>query len=630
MTTLISVLEKLKQVRKEIEGLIDSATVIFIDMTESTTYKDERGIAVGVEKVIKFNLDVTKIIKRKGEKYKQKGEIKEYEICKYIGDEVMAYFKGKNSSKVAIEIAIDIQKYFKDVNKEIRNELDEYKPKMGIDFGDVLFAQYYNFPIDPYGLVVDRAARIVSLAKPYQILISEDAKTHAEDKISVKFGRKESKKFKGIKEEVGVHEVIWNKKLGELGIKFEEEPSVFMIPANEPAVYKFIKDNNLLEPTEQIDLSLYTYETLAAALRYDLEDLHPPTPLIFRVRIRNPLKDPKKRPFIQSSIGIMAEVIKQNSNIIFNVRFYDNEPLLRTYIFRKRNKKSEGLLGLYKFDPKHSMRFVGAEYNYLIHARGRSFFERHLLDLFQSRFDYSWDTLTEQKAVIFDLDGVIIDSMPFYYKAWKEAFETVGVNVSEEEIYMREGEKREITAKEIFKEHKGYEPDDDLIRAIVKRKEEAYHRIFKSKIFPGIVELLNLLKAKNIKLGLVTGSVTKTIEEFKSKTTIFSLFDVIVTGGETKTGKPSPEPYLKAVEKLLIPARNCYVIENAPLGIKSAKSASLTCFAVKGSSPLSTRKLKSAGADFVYKDIKELKKHIIWADTNMPMKKFLGIFEDVL
>ncbi len=628
MTSLISVLEKLERARKELTGLIDNATVLFVDMTGSTAYKDERGIELGVEKVIKFNLDVTKIIKEKGEEYKQKGEIEEYGICKYIGDEVMVYFKGKNSSKLAIEIAADIQKYFKEVNKEIRNELDKYKPKISIDFGDVLFAQYYNFPMDPHGLVVDRAARIVSLAKPYQILISEDAKIHSDGKIDVKFGEKERKKLKGIKDEVGIYELIWDKELGELGIKLEEVPSVFMISADEPTVYKFMQDNNLLEHSDHVDLFLYTYETLATALRYDLERLE--TPITFRVIIRNPLSDPKKKVSIENSISIMGEINRINPKITFNVRFYDEEPLLRSYIFHKKDDKVEGLLGMYKYDSAHPMQFVGAEYNQLIYTRGQSFFEDHLLGTFRGRFNYSWNKLTKQKAVIFDLDGVIIDSMPFYYKAWMEAFETVTINVSEDEIYMREGEKREITAKEIYKKYKEREPDDDLIKAIVTRKEETYHKIFKLKIFPGVEELLRLLKAKNIKLGLVTGSVTRTIEKLKSENELFNIFDTMVTGGETKTGKPSPEPYLKAIEKLRVPAHNCYVVENAPLGIKSAKSAGLTCFAVKGPSPLSNEELKNAGADFVYNDIKELKKYIIWADTNMSMKEFLKIFIDVL
>lgn len=221
--SLMSVFEKLKQGRRELKGFIEKAAVIFIDMTGSTTYKDERGNESGVLKVVYFNLDVTMIIKEKGEEFKQKGEIEEYEICKYIGDEVMAYFKGKSSSKVAVEIAVGIENHFKEVNSEIRDEFEKYKAKIGIDFGEVLFVPYYeNLPLDPHGLIVDRAARIVSLAKPCQILISEEAKNDAGDKVDVVFSEKAEKKFHGIEEKTTVREVIWDEEIGELGM----EPAV--------------------------------------------------------------------------------------------------------------------------------------------------------------------------------------------------------------------------------------------------------------------------------------------------------------------------------------------------------------------------------------------------------------------
>ncbi len=527
----------------------------------------------------------------------------------------------------AIEIAVEIETHFKNINSEIRDEFEKYKPKIGIDFGEILFAQYYKTsPLDPHGLVVDRAARIVSLAKPCQILISEEAKNHAEGRIKIVFGKKEMRKFKGIKENVAVCEVVWDK---ELGINLEEEPSVFMISADEPTVHQFMKENNLLEHSDQIDLLLYTYETLAAALRYDLLQLQ--KSITFRVMIRNPLKDPKKEFLIKSSIATMAEIVRKNPRIHFNVRFYDDEPLLRTYIFHKEDGRSGGLLSLYRFDPAHPMEFVGAEYNRLIYTRGKSLFEEHLLNLFQSRFNHCWDSLTEKKAVIFDLDGVIIDSMPFYYRAWKHAFAAVGINVSEEEIYRREGEKREITAREVYKKYEGKEPPERLVKNIVTEKENMYHKIFEFRVFSGMKEILDLLKAKNVKLGLVTGSVNKTIEKLKEENTnLFSLFDVIVTGEDTKNGKPSPDPYLAAVERLDVSAHNCYAVENAPLGIKSAVGAGLMCLAVKGSSVLSKTILKEAGADFVYEDIREMKKHLIWIDTNMYFKVFLDTFGNVI
>lgn len=626
--SLLNTLQKIQKARKELEGLIEDATIIFVDLAESTYYKDERGIEEGVEKVVNFNLDVSQIIKESGEEYKQKGEIERYEISKYIGDEVMAYFKGQNGSKIAVEIAMRIQRHFKELNLEIKNELEKYKPKIGIDFGEVLFAQYYkNSPLDPHGLTVDRAARIVSLAKPFQILISDDVKKLLGSKFKTQIGATENRKFKGIKKDVKVHEVIWDEKLGKLGIRFEITPSVSMISADEPTVFRFIEDNLLLEQSKQIDLILYTYETLASALRSKL--LNSKVPIVQKILIRNPLKDPKKKANIQSSIGIMSEVMSKNPKISFNVRFYDNEPLLRSYIFHKQNNEKEGLFGLYRYDASHDMKFVGAEYNQLIYAGGGSFFEKHLLDIFQSRFDYDWGKLTVQKAVIFDLDGLLIDSMPFYYMAWSESFKRVDVNIRKEEIYMREGEKKEVTAREVYKQYKKEEPTPDLIEIIIKTMNEFFSQKSKVRILPQVPELLTYLKSKKVKLGLVTGS-TSLVEKFQHHKEFINLFDAIVAGEDTINGKPMADPYNKAIEKLGVSKENCYVVENAPLGIKSAVAAGLTCFAVKGESPLSEKILKDAGACFVYKDLTELRKHLAWVDTNMHMKDFINTFDNIL
>lgn len=626
--SLIYTLKKIQQAREEIKSFIERATIIFIDMAESTYYKNEKGIELGVEKVVNFNLGTTEIIKEKGKEYVQNEEIEKYDISKYIGDEVMAYFKGKDSAKVAVEIAIQIQRHFEEVNRRKRDELEKYKPKIGIDFGDVLFAQYYvSSPLDPHGLAVDRASRIVRLAKPYQILISEEIKNLVEGKMTIQTSIMEKRKFKGIKEEVKIYEVIWDEKIGQLGIKIEEEPSVSMISADEPTVFRFIQDKNLLERSKQIDLSLYTYETLASALRFKL--LQSKTQMKFRVLIRNPSRDPKKDANIKGSISNMAEVISKNPKISFDVRFYDDEPLLRTYIFHKENNETEGLLGLYKYDPNHEMKFVGAEYNYLIYARAIPLFEKHLLNIFQSRFNYKWNKLTIQKAVIFDLDGVLIDSMLFYYWAWNEAFKKVGISINKEDIYEREGEKGEITARELYKKYKGKEPNSDIINVITETKDEAFRRIFKVQIFPGALELLTSLKSKSVKLGLVTGS-TSLADKFKKHNKFLEIFDAIVTGEDTKNGKPMPDPYLMAVQKLAVSTKNCYAVENSLLGIKSAIEAGLTCFVVKGPFSLSDKMLKNAGVNYIYKNIIELKKHLIWADTNIHMRDFLDVFGQFL
>lgn len=624
---LIDIIQRMQNARfKELPSLIEKIAVMFIDLAGSTDYKDKKGIEQGTEKVIIFNLDVTEIVNRATEEYKKKEKIERGEICKYIGDEVMAYFVGRNSAKVAMEIAINIQKHFESISARAKEYLEKYQPKIGIDWGDVLFAQYNkNLPLDPYGLTVDRAARIVRLAKPGQILVSEEVKNRAKGIDNVSFGAMEKRKFKGIEEETGIYEVIWKEPLG---IKFEEEPLAFTISADAPTVYQFIKDENLLPSSKQIDLCLYTYETLAYILRDALEKLD--NPLKVRVLVRHPLKDQRKEANIKASMGVISETMHQNRKITFAVRFYDEEPLLRAYIFHGIDNTTKGLVGMYRHDFAHPMRFVGAEDNNLLVTKDRSLFERHLLNMYANRFNYLWNKLTIPKAVIFDLDGVIIDSMPFHYAAWQEAFAEVGIDVPEEEIYQREGEKGEITAKEVYKKFKNEEPASDLVRFITKTKRDKYRDKFELRVMPGIPELLITLKNKDLKLALVTGSSLQVFQQFRKNCSLFELFDVIITGEDTRNGKPAPDPYIMAVKKLDIPSTNCYVVENGPLGIKSAVSANLTCFVIKGSSPLPEKALQEAGAKFIFKDIAELETYLIWADTNIHLKEFINIFESIL
>ena len=218
--------------------------------------------------------------------------------------------------------------------------------------------------------------------------------------------------------------------------------------------------------------------------------------------------------------------------------------------------------------------------------------------------------VNSEKTFIFDLDGVLIDSMPFHFQAWREAFGKVDIIISKDEVYEREGQKSEIAASEIYKKHTGKEPTSDLLNLIIEAKKDIFNRIFRLKIFPGVSGLLTLLRNKNAKIGLVTGS-TYLAKMFHCRKEFLDIFDVIVAGEDSENSKPAPDPYIIAVQKLNALSEKCYVIENAPLGIKSAVAANLTCFAVKGTSPLSEETLKDAGAHFVFKDIEELKDHLV-------------------
>ncbi|MGR3309735.1 MAG: HAD family hydrolase, partial [Candidatus Brocadiales bacterium] len=167
-----------------------------------------------------------------------------------------------------------------------------------------------------------------------------------------------------------------------------------------------------------------------------------------------------------------------------------------------------------------------------------------------------------KNTIIFDMDGVISDSMPFHAKAWKEAFATFGVDVEDFEIYIREGMKGRETIEGIIKE-RNLSISQEEMELIYKRKSEVFDRIFEVKLMPGIYKLLTTLRNSGHKLGLVTGSRLAAAKAVL-RDGLENMFDVVIAGEMVTNGKPDPEPYLKAVSVLGVEKEDCLVIENAP------------------------------------------------------------------
>lgn len=178
------------------------------------------------------------------------------------------------------------------------------------------------------------------------------------------------------------------------------------------------------------------------------------------------------------------------------------------------------------------------------------------------------------KAVLFDLDGVIMDTMPLHYEAWRQAFAKYGVPVAPREIYELEGMPSRELGKALVKRKGGPLPEEQVMKAVEDKRE-----IFRSlaakqaMMFPGVPETLTMLRKNGIRLALVTGSNLKTVNELLRKAGLESAFEIVVSGDDTARGKPYPDPYLKGMEILGMPPANCVVVENAPLGLASAKAA---------------------------------------------------------
>jgi beta-phosphoglucomutase len=179
------------------------------------------------------------------------------------------------------------------------------------------------------------------------------------------------------------------------------------------------------------------------------------------------------------------------------------------------------------------------------------------------------------RAVLFDFDGVLGKTMEDNFAAWQAALSDFGATLTSEEYYPYEG----VALPELAKRYCLEKNIDSVnIQAIIKKKEAYYlaHHVF--ELYPGVEVLVDRLHAKKIPMAIVTTGLRDRIArsvppEFLAKFTI-------VTGEETKRGKPFPDPYLKGAEKIGVPIAECVVVENAPAGVEAAKSAGAYCIAI--------------------------------------------------
>lgn len=181
------------------------------------------------------------------------------------------------------------------------------------------------------------------------------------------------------------------------------------------------------------------------------------------------------------------------------------------------------------------------------------------------------------KAVIFDFDGVIGDTMKDNCTAWQKAFASYDFNLDATEYYMLEGMGRFQIAQHFIKK---YNLDTSIKNEVVEAKEINYKVNNTFKMYNYVIDIFALLKRHNIQTAIVTGASKDRISKYLDST-IASQLTALVTADDVIHTKPNPEPYLKAVAKLNLKSEDCLVIENAILGIESAKAANCKCFALE-------------------------------------------------
>lgn len=198
------------------------------------------------------------------------------------------------------------------------------------------------------------------------------------------------------------------------------------------------------------------------------------------------------------------------------------------------------------------------------------------------------------QAVVFDCDGVLVDTEPLHYKAYQEVLRPLGLGFDYERYlghYIGFDDRDAFI--EAFKEG-GRELTRETLGSLIEDKSEVLFRIIESGVtsFPGVRELVLELSSAGVPLAIASGALRREIEAFLEALCLRGVFDIIVAADEVKKSKPDPETYLVALDRLaesksisLTPG-NCVALEDTPAGIASAKGAGLRVVAVGNSFPL--------------------------------------------
>ena len=210
------------------------------------------------------------------------------------------------------------------------------------------------------------------------------------------------------------------------------------------------------------------------------------------------------------------------------------------------------------------------------------------------------------KAVFFDQDGVLYNSMPYHAESWAWAMTKHGLPYTAMECYRNEGRTSTGVIQEHHQQMYGKDASPELIEAIYKDKTEHFTQMTGG--FPGIIpnvdKVLYFLHSQGVQCWVVTGSGQRNLINALNKT-FDNVFTGIISSFDVTKGKPDPEPYLKAWERSGFKKEECMVVENAPLGVRAAKAAGLYTLAVN-TGPLPDEELAAEHADRIFHSMEEL------------------------
>ena len=204
-------------------------------------------------------------------------------------------------------------------------------------------------------------------------------------------------------------------------------------------------------------------------------------------------------------------------------------------------------------------------------------------------------------AVIWDVDGTLVDTAEMHFQAWTELCESLGRPFSRDDFAATFGQRN----PEIFRHLFGERLSESKMDELGFRKEELYRTAARKGVhlLPGVRALLEGLRAAGVKQAIGSSAPLANVELILAITRSASLFDAISSAEDTQRGKPDPQVLLVAAHKLGVAPGRCIVVEDAVAGVQAAKAGGMKCIAVRFVGHHPEDKLRAAGADLVVRTL---------------------------
>jgi beta-phosphoglucomutase len=179
------------------------------------------------------------------------------------------------------------------------------------------------------------------------------------------------------------------------------------------------------------------------------------------------------------------------------------------------------------------------------------------------------------KGAIFDLDGVLVNSMPYHVQAWMQAFrQATGIELDRRTFYVLEGMRGTELVEKVFRERGA---PVSLVEEVIREKDAIFKSMPSPPAFGGVKEMISSLRCAK---AVVSGSSRHDVESVLDAAIGKDLFDVLITADDVKKGKPDPLAFQAALERMGIAPKDAVVAENAPFGVRAANNAGIPCYVV--------------------------------------------------